>query len=155
MVPDGESARGVGGQDPQRRRDEAVQRVAPRCRAVHVPSLERKPNTSADCALANWSGGRLRLDMGDEVLYEVRGSAAWLTLNRPERRNALNHEAVERLLERLDQAAEDRQVRSVVITGAGDMFCAGGDFADMSAGEGRVAEHERRGRIADVFRAMI
>jgi len=88
-------------------------------------------------------------------LYEVRGSAAWLTLNRPERRNALNHEAVERLLERLDQAAEDRQVRSVVITGAGDMFCAGGGFADMSAGEGRVAEHERRGRIADVFRAMI
>ena len=94
--------------------------------------------------------------MGDPsvVLYEVRGSAAWITLNRPERRNALDHEAIERLIECLALAAADGQVRSVVLTGAGNMFCAGGDFAGMSAGEGRVGEHERRGRLAEVFRAM-
>src|SRR5947208_9158811 len=92
--------------------------------------------------------------MGDEVLYEVRGSAAWLTLNRPERRNALNHEAVERLLERLDQAAEDRQVRSVVITGAGDRFWAEGDCADRSAGGGRLAGQDRRARRAQAFRPV-
>ncbi|HYT29219.1 MAG TPA: enoyl-CoA hydratase-related protein [Actinomycetota bacterium] len=97
--------------------------------------------------------------MGDgetpQVLYEVRGPAAWLTLNRPKRRNALGPEAVEELLALLGRAAADPAARVVVLTGAGDRaFCAGGDLGRMSPADGRVAEHERRGRFAALLTAM-
>ena len=51
-----------------------------------------------------------------------------LTLNRPERKNALDLPLAEELLQALDAAAENAAVRAVVLTGAGDAFCAGGDL---------------------------
>src|SRR5438876_4583846 len=75
--------------------------------------------------------------MGDEVLYQVRGPAAWATINRPERRNALSPGVIDGLLEAFRRAGSDDTVRAVVVTGAGDAaFCAGGDvggFAQASA----------------------
>jgi len=72
-----------------------------------------------------------------EVLYEVRDHVAWLTLNRPERRNALNGAAVHALLEAFGTAASDPAVRAIVLTGSGDKaFCAGGDLTDMGGGTG-------------------
>ncbi len=57
-----------------------------------------------------------------------------VTLNRPERRNAIGPEMMNELRWALDDAASDAAIRAIVITGAGKAFCAGGDFAQMTAG---------------------
>jgi methylglutaconyl-CoA hydratase len=62
------------------------------------------------------------------TLYEVRQGAAWITLNRPENRNALSAILVNELYAHLQQANQDPQVRSIVITGNGPAFCAGADL---------------------------
>jgi len=61
---------------------------------------------------------------------EKRGSALWITLDRSDRKNAINLTLVEELSQALDAAMADKTVRAVVITGAGDAFCAGADLAD-------------------------
>jgi len=77
--------------------------------------------------------------MSTAVLYEVRRAAAWITLNQPERRNALSDELVGELLAHLRTAIADPQVRSVVVTGAGKAFCAG---ADLKSGGIRAGDEE-------------
>jgi methylglutaconyl-CoA hydratase len=62
------------------------------------------------------------------TLYEVRQGAAWITLNRPENRNALSATLVNELYGHLQQANQDPLVRSIVITGNGPAFCAGADL---------------------------
>ncbi|WP_274631173.1 enoyl-CoA hydratase-related protein [Arvimicrobium flavum] len=73
--------------------------------------------------------------MKDQVLLERRGSALWIIVNRPDRRNALNETVAQRIVEGLDMAEADRDVRAVVLTGAGDKaFCAGGDLQPAADG---------------------
>ena len=62
------------------------------------------------------------------TMYEVRQHAAWITLNRPENRNALSAELVNELYQHLEHAISDSQVRAIVITGSGPAFCAGADL---------------------------
>lgn len=62
------------------------------------------------------------------VLYELDAGVATLTLNRPESLNALNPAMVDALLAASLQAADDPQVRAVIVRGAGDHFMAGGDL---------------------------
>ncbi|MGC9116004.1 MAG: enoyl-CoA hydratase/isomerase family protein [Conexivisphaera sp.] len=63
------------------------------------------------------------------ILYEVRERAAWITINRPEVRNALDVATKEEMLRALGEAEADPNVVAVVITGAGDKaFCAGADL---------------------------
>ena len=62
------------------------------------------------------------------VLESRRGAVATLTLNRPERLNALNSALGRALVDALHSVAEDAKVRAVVLTGAGRGFCAGGDL---------------------------
>jgi len=69
--------------------------------------------------------------LSDVLLAEREGPVVWLTLNRPEKRNALNRELRSRLLEELRRAEEDQQVRVVVIRGAGGNFCAGADLSEF------------------------
>lgn len=64
----------------------------------------------------------------EATLYEIRNSAAWITLNRPENRNALSSILVSELYAHLIAANEDPNVRSIVITGNGPAFCAGADL---------------------------
>lgn len=68
--------------------------------------------------------------MSDVVLYERRGPAAWVTLNRPSKLNAISGEVVRRLRESWREAAEDEDVKVVVLTGAGRAFSAGYDIAE-------------------------
>lgn len=69
----------------------------------------------------------------DWVLSEVRGGACFITLNRPEKRNALNDEVAGRIAAALRVAQADPEVRAIVLTGAGDKaFCAGGDLQASS-----------------------
>lgn len=64
-----------------------------------------------------------------EVLLERRGQAFWITINRPEKRNAIHGGVVAAMRDGLRQAHSDPEVRAIVITGAGDKaFCAGGDL---------------------------
>jgi len=76
--------------------------------------------------------------MSEPVLYELRGDVAWLTLNQPERRNALGDDLVRALLAHLRRASDDPAVRVIVLTGAGPAFCAGADLK----GGGSGATHE-------------
>ena len=66
------------------------------------------------------------------VLESRQGTTAILTLNRPERRNALSMPMREALLAATDRLEADRGIRAVVITGAGGHFCAGGDIGAMN-----------------------
>jgi enoyl-CoA hydratase/carnithine racemase len=66
-----------------------------------------------------------------DVLVEKRGTAAWITLNRPDARNALSLAVNRRLSEVAHELAHDDDVRAIVITGAGDKaFCAGADLKE-------------------------
>jgi len=68
--------------------------------------------------------------MADVVLYEVKDAVATVTINRPDRMNALTTEVLEKLPEALRRAAGDRDARCIVLTGAGDRaFSAGADLA--------------------------
>ena len=72
--------------------------------------------------------------MSDAVLYEIRGPAAWITLNRPEKLNALNGAVLEGLHASLDRAVADDEVKVVVLTGAGERaFSAGYDLSAEAA----------------------
>lgn len=69
-----------------------------------------------------------------EVLVEKRGAVLWVTINREERRNAMNDTVVGLIADGFNAATADPEIRAVVLTGAGDRaFCAG---ADLSAGSG-------------------
>jgi methylglutaconyl-CoA hydratase len=66
----------------------------------------------------------------EEVLLEVRGQVQWITINRPEKRNAINAGVIEGIRVGLRAAQANPVVRAIVLTGAGDQaFCAGGDMA--------------------------
>ena len=75
--------------------------------------------------------------MADEfVLYEVRGSIAYITLNRPERLNALGVELSKQLIAAQNRAEEDPDVRVLLLKANGPSFCAGADLKGGSGGEG-------------------
>src|SRR5262245_27194229 len=78
--------------------------------------------------------------MNELVLYEVRpGGVAVVTLNRPDRRNALSRGLIAAIGHAFDRAVSDAGVRAVILTGAGPTFCAGMDLAELqeSLGAGR------------------
>ncbi|WP_417666913.1 enoyl-CoA hydratase/isomerase family protein [Roseibium sp.] len=86
--------------------------------------------------------------MTDEILFEQRGHAGVVTLNRPKALNALNHPMVTALAKQLDDWASDDSIRHVVLTASGEKaFCAGGDIRkvyDMKqTGEPGLAEFFR------------
>lgn len=71
--------------------------------------------------------------MPDTVLFENRDGIALLTLNRPEKLNALNYATNDRLLDLLEQIEADHEIRAIVLTGAGDRaFSAGGDIHEFT-----------------------
>jgi len=93
-----------------------------------------------------------------ELLCERRGAVLWLTIAREERRNALSHGVLARLADAIDEAQSDRQLRAIVVTGAGDKaFCAGADLqaakaftADYSEPYGHLAQLLRRAKASNL-----
>jgi methylglutaconyl-CoA hydratase len=71
--------------------------------------------------------------MSDLVQYATRGPAAVVTLNRPDRRNALSRALIAELTAAVSQAAADTAVRVVILTGNGPAFCAGMDLDELRA----------------------
>ena len=80
-----------------------------------------------------------------QLLYEVRDGAAWITLNRPEKRNALSEPLQEQLNQRLWDADEDNRVHAVVLKAAGPDFCSGYDLQRYDQPVPEQVDH-RRGR---------
>ena len=70
-------------------------------------------------------------DSQSVVLYSVEGAVARVTLNRPEKRNALNDAVIAGIKNGLKSAASDKRVRVVVISGAGKDFCSGADLSAL------------------------
>ncbi|MGZ3429015.1 MAG: enoyl-CoA hydratase/isomerase family protein, partial [Polyangia bacterium] len=93
-----------------------------------------------------------------EILYEVQGATARITLNRPEKRNPLGPTTIGELLHALDCAKDDVAVRVIVLTGAGKVFSAGGDLSSMGSGgtplQASGSESTKPGTFVDLNLAM-
>ncbi len=95
---------------------------------------------------------------------EIADRIAWVTLNRPDALNAINHEMTTELVERVVPLGEGGDVRAVVVRGAGRAFCAGADVGDAGTGADGAAEavsaaeqvagHARTRRALEAFAAM-
>ena len=72
------------------------------------------------------------------ILVEKRGGIAVITLNRPEKLNALNMEMRLEFLDVLDKLEMDDDVRVVIVTGAGDAFCAGADLSEFETDNAKI-----------------
>jgi len=89
----------------------------------------------------------------DEVLLErLEDGVLTLTMNRPDRLNALTWEMLDRMQRALHKAAADREVGAIVLTGAGRAFCAGGDVKSMAETPQGLENYEER--VADLRRRM-
>ncbi|MBX3127540.1 MAG: enoyl-CoA hydratase/isomerase family protein [Polyangiaceae bacterium] len=87
------------------------------------------------------------------LLVAAADGVCTLTLNRPEKKNAIGSVMVNDLLYALEDAHADASVRVIVVTGAGDAFCAGGDFSQMTGGaEGEALPH--KGDYRDLLLAL-
>ena len=86
------------------------------------------------------------------TLYEITGGAAWITLNRPENRNALSADLVNELHDHLIAANQDEAVRCIVITGGGTAFCAG---ADLKNPPGTPGQSGRATSLPEVLKTML
>jgi len=95
--------------------------------------------------------------VSEDVLYQVAGGVGRLTINRPERRNAMSWSVVQELRQGVARAKDDPDVRVVVLSGAGDKaFCAGADLGGMAPEDdtGFLALHEGRGHLASLFQEL-
>jgi methylglutaconyl-CoA hydratase len=87
----------------------------------------------------------------DEVLHEARGHAFWITINRPQKRNAINAAVIDGITAGYRRALDDPNIRVIVLTGAGEQaFCAG---ADLQPGKSFAFDPARPNNdYADLFR---
>lgn len=87
---------------------------------------------------------------------ETRDGVLHATLNRPAKKNALNGALVEALALTLESAAQDPEVRVILITGAGSDFCSGADLEELEASQGMEVEDALRDaqRLGNLFMAM-
>ncbi len=91
----------------------------------------------------------------EQVRYQVDGPVGRVTIDRPERRNAMSFQVMRELAEAFAAAKADDAVRVVVLTGAGDQaFCAGADLSGIGSQVGPAGMHEARGQVASLFRAL-
>jgi enoyl-CoA hydratase/carnithine racemase len=91
----------------------------------------------------------------DELLYELRDGVAYVTLNRPQARNALTFAMYDRLAEIATQANTDRSIKAILITGAGDKaFAAGTDISQFRAFDKEQDALDYEARIDRVMNAI-
>jgi 2-(1,2-epoxy-1,2-dihydrophenyl)acetyl-CoA isomerase len=79
--------------------------------------------------------------MSEPLLFRVEDGVAWLVMNRPEARNAMNMEMRALYFKALEQCAEDEAIRAVVLTATGKGFCTGADLSSSRAAKGDASAH--------------
>jgi enoyl-CoA hydratase/carnithine racemase len=97
------------------------------------------------------------------ILYDVDEGVATITLNKPERLNAFDNDMLTEWADALQQADKDREVRAIIITGAGRGFCSGMNVAQEAAGDGvlrtqatvATRRHSLRDRVHPIPRTLI
>ncbi|HTG15039.1 MAG TPA: enoyl-CoA hydratase-related protein [Blastocatellia bacterium] len=84
----------------------------------------------------------------ENIMYEIKGSIAYITMNRPKMMNALNRKTVEELNTAFHAAKEDVTVNGIILTGAGEKaFIAGADIAELSTIDGdQAGDFSRKGQ---------
>ena len=87
----------------------------------------------------------------ESTKYELRGKAAWITLDAPESRNALSASLLGELLGHLRCASDDPEVRAIVLTGNGPAFCAG---ADLKSGADAAGTSQRQNPFIELVRLI-
>src|SRR5258708_9992364 len=98
--------------------------------------------------------------MNDMVLQTLDNGLLTISMNRPDRRNALNVEMTQGLVAAARRAAEDHDVRAVLLKGAGGTVCVGGDVQSMAAGraplpfEARMANLRRGMEVSRILHEM-
>ena len=96
----------------------------------------------------------------DIVLQKLESGLLTITMNRPDRRNALNPDMTRGLVEAARRAAEDHEVRAVLLRGAGGTFCVGGDVKSMAEGraslpfEAKMANLRRGMEVSRILHEM-
>lgn len=88
------------------------------------------------------------------VLYEVQDNVARITMNRPDNLNAITNTMMRELYETTGRAAEDPEVRVVVLTGAGRGFCPGADLKAYSSGESQEPNRQAYFHITSLLHDM-
>lgn len=71
------------------------------------------------------------MDGYEEITYEVKSNVAWITINRPEVKNAFREQTLDELADAFNVTREDPSIAAAVVSGAGGAFSAGGDFYAM------------------------
>ncbi len=87
------------------------------------------------------------------VLVE-QGPVASITLNRPERRNALNHQLLQEITEAFYALDKDKEVRAIILRGSGKGFCAGAEMDSLIPGESILDSRAKKSGLIDVLTAM-
>src|SRR5205823_2137123 len=105
-------------------------------------------STSYPCHLTCASGDA----MADEVLCSIQDGIATLTLNRPEKRNAINSAMMASLTAHFNDLEQHRDVRVVVLRGAGKVFCSGRDLREMS--QQQSAEGAAQTGVVELFHQL-
>ena len=95
------------------------------------------------------------MNENQEILFQVEDKVATITINRPERRNAMNPSVMAGLKDSFEQAGADPDVSAIVLTGAGGTFCAGADLGGTFGQEKSFLEmHEDRRYFAGLMAGM-
>jgi methylglutaconyl-CoA hydratase len=101
-------------------------------------------------------GGAILTDESKALLYSVEDSVARITLNRPEKRNALNDELIGALKDSIGAAAKAESIRVILISGAGPDFCSGADLSALQKiSQASVTENQADARsLMELFSLM-
>ena len=91
--------------------------------------------------------------MSNDLIVEKNNQTLKLTMNRPERRNALSDDMLNKMLEELNKASFDNSIRAIVLTGSENAFCAGGDVKDMASRDEDANKNVQQ-RTRDLRRVM-
>jgi hypothetical protein len=87
------------------------------------------------------------------ILLDVEDKIATITLNRPERKNAINTNMVNDWVEILDECRDNDDIAAIILTGAGEAFCAGGDKANLGANN-KIDPLETKNHFWDHFQRV-
>jgi enoyl-CoA hydratase len=97
---------------------------------------------------------RMGAESFDKVLYEVADGVATVTLNDPDKRNMLSGAMLTEVVAAMEMARDSEEVRAVVLTGAGKVFCAGADLGGFSADASLIEKHYASDLFLEFFRLM-